>query len=379
MRTSAAEFDVYKRLGIEVASAQGVHVTTDDGRQMLDLYGGHAVCALGHSHPRLVEALKDQMDRLLFQTNLVEVEIRRRACDRLAAFAPPGLDQVFLCSTGAEANENALRIAFRVTGRRRVVALSGGFHGRTAAAGACTDGSEAWYGFPEKPFEVDRVPVNDEDALDAAVTEDTAAVICEPVQGVAGAVTLSTEFLRRLRRVTEARGAVWIADEVQCGMGRTGRPFAVERSGVHPDIITTAKALGGGFPVAAVIARPDIAAQMGKGSLGTTFGGGPLAAAAILAVLDVMEEPGFLAHVKTMGHRIRERCVVGPVLQARGDGLLVGLVCDRPAAEILPALRERDILAGGASDPRVVRLMPPLVIQEEHVEALRQALQRIGK
>lgn len=376
--TSAAEFDVYKRLGIEVASASGMTITTSDGVELIDLYGGHAVCALGHSHPRLVEALRDQMDRLLFQTNLVEVEIRRRACDRLAAFAPPGLDCVFLCSTGAEANENALRIAFKVTGRRRVVALEGGFHGRTAAAAACTAGSDSWYGFPEKPFEVDRVPVNDEEALDKIVTEDTAAVICEPVQGVAGAVALSTEYMRRLRRVTEARGAIWIADEVQCGMGRTGRPFAVERTGVHPDILTTAKGLGGGFPVAAVIARVDIAEQLGKGALGTTFGGGPLAAAAVLAVLDVLEEPGFLQHAKTMGHRIRERCVVGPVLQARGDGLLVGLVCDRPAAEILPALRDQGVLAGGAADPRVVRLMPPLVIQEEHVEALRQALERIG-
>jgi acetylornithine/succinyldiaminopimelate/putrescine aminotransferase len=286
--TSAAEFDVYKRLGIEVASASGMTIRTADDEELLDFYGGHAVCALGHSHPRLVEALKEQMDRLLFQTNLVEVEIRRRACDRLAAFAPPGLDCVFLCSTGAEANENALRIAFSVTGRRRVVALEGGFHGRTAAAAACTSGSESWYGFPQAPFEVDLVPVNDEEALDAAVTEETAAVICEPVQGVAGAVPLSTDYMRRLRRVTEARGAIWIADEVQCGMGRTGRPFAVERTSVHPDILTTAKGLGGGFPVAAVIARVDIAEQMAKGSLGTTFGGGPLAAAAVLAVLDVM-------------------------------------------------------------------------------------------
>ncbi len=368
------EFPVYRRLDLEIASGAGTRVLTRDGRELIDFYGGHAVAALGYRHPRLLEVLARQAERLHFQTNLVEVEARRKACADLARFAPAGLDRVFLVNSGAEANENALRLAFRANQRTQAVALEGGFHGRTAAAGACSWGNQKWYSFPRAPFDVVWVPPDDPEALAAAVNDQTAAVILEPVQGLAGSRALSRELLRAARQATERHGAMLIADEVQCGMGRTGEPFAIEDAGVLPDVITTAKSLAGGFPAGAVIAPARIAGALPKGALGTTFGGGPLACACISTVVEVLSEPGFLERVTALGERIRRTCRVGPVVGVQGRGLLLGLRCDRPAREVLAELRRRGILAGGASDGQIVRLMPPLTLDDDDVTALEQAL-----
>ncbi len=376
--TESFEFPVYKRLDLEIVEGDGTRVRTRDGRELIDFYGGHAVAALGYRHPRLLEASSRQAERLHFQTNLVEVEVRRKACADLARFAPPGLDRVFLVNSGAEANENALRLAFRGReGRRRVVALEGGFHGRTAAAGACSWGNETWYAFPSAPFEVVWVPHDDPEALEAAVDGETAAVILEPIQGLAGSRAVPYELLHTARRVTERHGALLIADEVQCGMGRSGKPFAIENALVTPDVVTTAKGLAGGFPAGAVIAPAKAADALPPGAMGTTFGGGPMACAWISTVIEVLSEPGFLERVAELGERIRQRCRLGPVTGVQGRGLLLGLRCDRPAREVLVELRRRGILAGGASDPQVVRLMPPLTLGEDDVAALEQALSDI--
>ena len=377
------EFPVYRRLDLEVVEGSGSRVRTRDGRELIDFYGGHAVAALGYRHPAMMESLRAQAERLHFQTNLVELEERRKACQDLAAFAPAGLDRVFLVNSGAEANENALRLAFRSREgepegvRDKMVAVEGGFHGRTAAAGACSWGCHKWYAFPRAPFDVVWVPVHDAEALEAVVDERTAAVILEPVQGLAGSRALSADFLRTARRVTEEHGAYLIADEVQCGMGRTGTAFAIDAAGVLPDLLTTAKGLAGGFPAGAVIAPARIADALPAGSLGTTFGGGPLASAWISAVVGALSEPGFLERVRALGERIREACRVGPIREIQGRGLLVGLRCDRPAREVLAELRERGILAGGAADPEIVRLMPPLNLEDADVDALAAALAEI--
>ncbi len=368
------EFPVYKRLGLEIAEGDGTRVLTRDGRELIDFYGGHAVAALGYRHPGMLEALGEQAERLHFQTNLVELEARRRACRDLARFAPAGLDRIFLVSSGAEANENALRLAFRGRNRQKVVALEGGFHGRTAAAGACSWGNQRWYAFPRAPFEVAWVPHDDPQALASAVDDDTAAVILEPVQGLAGSRAMPRELLETARRATEKHGAWLIADEVQCGMGRTGTAFAIEDAGVVPDLITTAKGLAGGFPAGAVIAPAEVADNLPYGSLGTTFGGGPLACAWISVVIETLSAPGFLERVAALGERIRRTCRVGPVVDVQGRGLLLGLRCDRPAGDVLAGLRDRGILAGGAADPHVVRLMPPLILGDDDVAALERAL-----
>lgn len=375
---ASSEFPVYKRLDLDVVDGDGVRVRTADGRELIDFYGGHAVASLGYRDPGLLAAMQSQAERIHFQTNLVEMEVRRRAHDDLASVAPAGLDRVFMVNSGAEANENALRLAFRTTGRSRVVALEGGFHGRTAAAGACTHGNEKWYAFSRSPFDVTWIPPDDVDALASALGDDVAAVILEPVQGIAGARDLSHEYLRAVRQGTERCGALLISDEVQCGMGRTGSMFAIDHAAVVPDVITTAKGLAAGFPAGAVIARNDLADELAPGALGTTFGGGPLACALVREVVARLGAPGFLEGVTAVGEAIASRCRTGPVVSIQGRGLLAGLVCERPAAEILPGLRDRGILAGGASDPNVVRLMPPLTIGKEEVDILANALAELG-
>lgn len=369
---------VYAQLDLHPVGGHGAWLELDDGRRVLDMYGGHAVASLGYGHPQLVAALRDQVERLTFQSNLLPLELRARACAALARFAPPGLDRVFLVNSGAEANENALKLAFGQPGRTRVVAVEGAFHGRTAAAAAVTWGSEKWYGFPQKPFDVNFVSPQDPAALAHLVDEHTAALIVEPVQGVAGALHLPAEFLAAARQATRDAGALLIFDEVQCGMGRTGRPFAADLYGITPDIITTAKGLAGGFPAGAVITTPQLAAGLKIGELGTTFGGGPMACAAIETVLAVIRDENLLERVRLLSAQIRETCRVGPVTAIQGAGFLLGLVCSRPAREIQAELLEHDILAGTSADPRVLRLLPPLILEPEHVARLAAALAEIA-
>jgi acetylornithine/succinyldiaminopimelate/putrescine aminotransferase len=373
-REAAATIPVYGQLPFVPERAEGCDIITADGRRILDLYGGHAVAALGYGHPRLVAAIREQSEALLFQSNAVALDVRAAAAEKLVAVAPAALDRVFFVNSGAEANENALRMALNVTQRRKVLAITHGFHGRTAAAGAVTWKSEKWYGFPQKPFDVDFIPRNDCAAAETMIGPDIAAVIVEPVQGVAGAFDLSAEFLRALRSATGQHGALFIADEVQSGMGRCGDYFAIQGYGIEPDLLTSAKSLGGGVPCAAVLCRDDIAARFGPGDLGTTFGGGPLAAAAISAVIDTIRDENLLANARAREARIRERCITGPVTRIQGKGLLLGLVCERPAIEVRNALLEKDILTGTSSDPHVVRILAPLVINDEHVDHLAQAL-----
>jgi acetylornithine/succinyldiaminopimelate/putrescine aminotransferase len=281
---------------------------------------------------------------------------------------------VFFVNSGAEANENALKIALRVSGRPQITALEGAFHGRTAAAGAVTFGArEKWYGFPRTPFEVSFLPRRDSAAL-AQLSAQTAAVIVEPVQGLAGAVNLGAAYLQELRRRCDEVGALLIFDEVQCGMGRTGAPFAANLYGVMPDMLTTAKALGNGFPCAALLLSEKMTATLKPESLGTTFGGGPMACAAVEAVIEAIESQGLLERVRRIGAYIRAHCLTGPVTAHQGEGLLIGLRTRRPAKEIQAELLEGGILAGTASDPHILRLLPPYILEEEHVDMLRDAL-----
>jgi len=366
---------VYAQWPLDVVDASGVHLHTRDGRRILDLYGGHAVAALGYSHPKLLAALEGQARSLIFQSNAVPLEVRARAATKLTKFAGLGLNTAFFVSTGAEANENALKLALKITGRRKVVAVEGSFHGRTAAAGAVTWGAaQKWYGFPNAPFDVEFVPKGEAAAIPRLIGTDTAAVIVEPVQGVAGAVDLGQPFLAALRARCDEVCAQLIFDEVQCGMGRTGFPFAANLYGVTPDMITTAKALGAGFPCAALLMADHVASHLKVDDLGTTFGGGPLACALIEAVVDIIESEGLLANVRTLSQRLRDSCVVGPVTGTQGAGFLTGLRTRRPAKDVQRELLERDILTGTSGDPHVVRILAPFVLHESHVDALRDAL-----
>ncbi len=374
VREAKVTIPVYGQLPFVPERASGCDIFTKDGRRILDLYGGHAVAALGYGHPRLVQAIQEQSNKLLFQSNSVALEIRARAAENLVRVAPRGLERVFFVNSGAEANENALRMACIFTGRKKVLAITQGFHGRTAAAAAVTWNSEKWYGFPSRPFEVDFIPRDDIAAAKAMIASDIAAVIFEPVQGVAGAFDLSTEFLETLRVETQKHGVVLIADEVQSGIGRCGHYFAMQAHGISPDILTSAKALGGGIPCGALVCTQEIASRFGPGDLGSTFGGGPVAAAAIAATIESIDAEGLLANVRQREAQIREHCVIGPVIKIQGMGLLLGLVCDRPAVEVRNALLEHDILTGTSSDPEVLRILAPLTLEPGHVDDLADAL-----
>jgi acetylornithine/N-succinyldiaminopimelate aminotransferase len=366
---------VFARYPLPVESAEGVWLNIRGGRRVLDLYGGHAVAALGYGHPGWTRALTEQARSCQFQTNAVPMDVRLRAAERLVKFAGLGLDTVFFINSGAEANENALKMAFRVTGRSQVVALEHSFHGRTAAAGAVTWGAaQKWYGFPRAPFDVSFVPRGDLVAIAQQVTEQTAAVIVEPVQGLGGAFDLGADYLRALRQRCDATGAVLIFDEVQCGVGRTGYPFAANLYGVTPDMITTAKALGNGFPCAALLMSDKVAAALQMDLLGTTFGAGPLACAAIEAVIEAIESGKLLEQVRRVGAYVRKTCIVGPVIGHQGAGHLTGLRTSRPAKDVQRELLERNILVGTSSDPNVVRLLAAFILEEQHVDLLRDAL-----
>jgi acetylornithine/succinyldiaminopimelate/putrescine aminotransferase len=365
---------VFTQYPLEVQSAAGVWLTNSRGERVLDLYGGHAVAALGYAHPGFCAALARQAQACQFQSNAVSMQVRARAAERLVRFAQLPFASVFFVNSGAEANENALKIALRVSGRPQIVALEGAFHGRTAAAGAVTFGArEKWYGFPRTPFEVSFLPQRDSAAL-AHLSAQTAAVIVEPVQGLAGAVDLGAAYLQELRRRCDEVGALLIFDEVQCGMGRTGAPFAANLYGVMPDMLTTAKALGNGFPCAALLLSEKMTATVKPESLGTTFGGGPMACAAVEAVIEAIESQGLLERVRRIGAYIRAHCLTGPVTAHQGEGLLIGLRTRRAAKEIQAELLEGGILAGTASDPHILRLLPPYILEEEHVDMLRDAL-----
>jgi acetylornithine/succinyldiaminopimelate/putrescine aminotransferase len=376
--SASALLDVFHQTDLEPVRGEGVHLFASDGRRYLDFYGGHAVALLGYHHPRLVGALSAEARRLFFQSNAVELAVRERAAEALLRFGPKGFTKAFFVNSGAEANENALRVAFLATRRKRVVAVRGAFHGRTAAASAVTDGNDRWYAFPRRPFDVTWVGFDDEAALDAAIGDDVAAVIVEPVQGLAGARPLARAFLERTRRLATERGAVLIFDEVQCGMGRTGWPFCAQQHGILPDVLTTAKGLAGGFPAGAMLVGDRLAAAVRKGDLGTTFGAGPMACALVETVVRTIEEEGLLPRVRRLSAMLRERCVVGPVRSVQGTGYLLGLRTSVPARSVLAALRDRGILAGSSNDPDVVRLLPPLILEEQHVDQLVAALADAG-
>ena len=370
--------EVYPMLPFTPVRGQGVHLENAAGRRVLDFYGGHAVAALGYAHRELSETIARASRDLVFQTNALPLSVRDEAANKLAAFGPPGLGRVFFVNSGAEANENALRLAFKVTGRSKVVAMEHSFHGRTAAAAAVTYGAmKSWYGFPRTPFDVAFVPRNDVTALDAAVDSSTAAVIVEPVQGLAGAFDFAPQFLHAIRTACDRAGALLILDEVQTGMGRLGAPFGAQLHGVRPDLLTVAKGLGGGFPCGAVLMPHGIAKDLKAGALGTTFGGGPVACAAIKTVIDVITRDNLCANVRDVSAAIRATCRVGPIESIQGRGFLLGLKTRPKAAAVRDALLARDILVGTSADPHMLRLLPPLILSTEHVQRLAKALEEL--
>ena len=371
---------VFAQYDLPVVRGEGVWLYTSDGRRVLDLYGGHAVAALGYGHPSWSKAVADQALTMNFQSNAVPMDVRLRAARKLIAFSKLPVKSVFFINSGAEANENALKMAFTLNpGRTEVIALEQSFHGRTAGAGALTWGAaKKWYGFPRTPFDVKFLPRKDVASL-AQITDKTAAVVVEPIQGVGGAFDLGADYLKALRKRCDETGALLIFDEVQCGFGRCGQPFAANLYGVLPDMITSAKALGNGFPCAALLMMEKAANAVKMDALGTTFGAGPMASAAIEATIDAIEFEDLLSNVRRVAQYIRNTCIVGPVTGHQGAGFLTGLITKGPAKDIQKALLEKhNILAGTSGDPNILRLLPPFTLKEAEVDLLAAALKQLG-
>jgi acetylornithine/N-succinyldiaminopimelate aminotransferase len=368
---TGALLKTFKRFPLEIERAEGVHVFDVEGRKYLDFYAGHAVASTGHCHPRVVRAIQDQAAKLIFYSNVAGLRLRDEAAALLVSTAPEGYPQVLFANSGAEANENALKMARRHTGRAGVVAMTGGFHGRTAGAVSVT-GVEKYRkaSVPLVPG-VSFIPFGDLGAADAAVTSETAAVILEPVQSMAGVKTASPEYFQGLRSICDRKGTLLIYDEVQTGIGRTGTMFFAGRHGVRPDLITLAKGIASGVPLSAVLPRDFIAAKVAYGDYGATFGAGPIAMAAMKATLDVILEEKLLENVvRTSEIAIRRLASVPGVQEVRGLGFLLGLKIGGDAAKVQAELLRQGVIVGTADEPGVLRLLPPLTLKPDHVEAL---------
>jgi Ornithine/acetylornithine aminotransferase len=368
----------YAKMKIAVEHGRGAWVWTSEGEKYLDLYGGHAVCATGHSHPHVVEALRTQAEKILFYSNLVYSDIRARAAEKLVSVAPESVSKAFFCNSGTEANENAMRMARFATGREKIITFSGGFHGRTADSISATFlGKYREIGRPNVPGHV-CAEFGNLESVAALADEETAAIMLEPIQSMAGVKEASPEFFQGLRKICDERGIVLIFDEVQTGVGRTGSWFFSGSSaagGTKADIITLAKSLGSGVPVGACLVTEKIASKIKTNDLGTTFGGGMLAMAAVAATLEAIENDRMIENISEVEKHLRERLKeVKEVVAVKGRGGLLGIEFADACKPFHEKLLAKKIITGTSSDPKVLRLLPPLCVTKEEIDMFVDAL-----
>lgn len=371
-------FDVYSLYDIEPVRGKGNYVYTADGTPYLDFYGGHAVISIGHSHPRYVDAVSRQVSQLAFYSNSVKNTLQQRLADLLGEISGYDDYQLFLANSGAEANENAIKLASFATGRRRILAFDKAFHGRTSAAVAATDNPRI-----QAPVNMtDNIvfsPLNDIEAATRLLeSQEFAAVIIEGIQGVAGIRMVDDDFLRRLSEVAAATGTLLIADEIQSGYGRTGKFFAHQHAGIRPDIITSAKGIANGFPMSAVLVSPEIRPE--KGMLGTTFGGNHLACAAAIAVLEIIRDENLVENAARTGERLIARLRAIPeIKEVRGRGLMIGMEIDGDASELRRKLLFGNHVFTGGAGIHTVRLLPPLTITDGEADIFIERLKKAIK
>lgn len=368
----------YKKMAIAIEHGRGSWVWTSDGEKYLDLYGGHAVCGTGHSHPRVIRAIQEQADKVLFYSNLVYSEIRGRAAERLVSLAPETLTKAFFCNSGTEANENAMRMARLLTGREKIVSFSGSFHGRTADSISATFlGKYREIGRPNVPGHV-LAEFGDIESVRVAADRETAGIITEPIQSMAGVREAGPEFFIQLRGLCDELGIVLIFDEVQTGVGRIGNWFfggSDLAGGVEPDIITLAKSLASGVPVGACLVNDKISSNIKENDLGTTFGGGMLAMAALVATLDAIEAEKMIENASAVEKRLRHSLATVPgVTRVRGKGCLLGIEFAGACAGVHGDLLAKKIITGTSSDSSVLRLLPPLGLSADEIDFFVEAL-----
>lgn len=371
-------FDVYPRFDVTLEKADGVYVYDSEGTRYLDLYGGHGVISIGHSHPYYVQKLTEQLQKLVFYSNSVQLPVQEELAQKLGQVSGYPDYDLFQCNSGAEANENALKLASFQTGKKKVVAFKKSFHGRTSAAVSVTDNPKLSAPLNKEGFAVEFLELNDKSALEKALAKkDVCAVIVEGIQGVGGLDMPSESFLRKLSELTKQYDALLILDEIQSGYGRSGKFFAHQYVGIRPDLITVAKGMGNGFPVAGVLISPDIKSK--HGMLGTTFGGNPLACAAGLAVLEVMEQEKLMMNVNQVCSYLKSELLnIASVKKIKGKGLMLGVELKFPVHELRKQLLfEHHILTGSSANPNLIRILPPLNISIDQIRVFPKALQQV--
>lgn len=374
-------FDVYSVYDVDIVRAEGSYVWDNKGTKYLDMYGGHAVISIGHTHPHYVKMLTDQLNRIGFYSNSVIIDQQRELAEKLGKLSGKEDYQLFLCNSGAEANENALKLASFFNGKKKVIAMKGAFHGRTSLAVAATDNPKI-----QAPVnQTDNViftPLNDEQALEEifkAYPDEISSVILEGIQGVGGIYEATPSFLRKIRSLCDQYNAVYVADGVQCGCGRTGQYYSHDWAGVSADIYSMAKGIGNGFPMGAISIAPKI--QPAYGMLGTTFGGNPLACTAAIAVADVIKEEKLIDNAKKMGdYLIAELRQLPGVKEVRGRGLMIGVELFEEAAPLRKKLiYDEHVFVGSAGNKNVFRLLPALSITPAHCDQLLTSLKKLLK
>jgi acetylornithine/N-succinyldiaminopimelate aminotransferase len=365
-------FDVYPLFDITPVKAHGSWVWDDKGEKYLDLYGGHAVISIGHSHPHYVSSLQNQLNKIGFYSNSVQNKLQEQLAEKLGKVSGYPDYQLFLCNSGAEANENALKLASFITGRKKVIAFHNAFHGRTSGAVAATDNAKIVAPF-NASHEIVFVPLNDEEAFTAELNSSVAAVIIEGIQGVGGIQFPTDSFLQFIEKACEKNKSLLILDEIQSGYGRTGKFFAHQFSGIKPHLITTAKGMGNGFPIGGVLIHPDI--KPWSGMLGTTFGGNYLACAAGLAVLEVLEQEKLLANAELAGNFLMEELSKIKSLQCvRGKGLMIGFDLPDEKKSVRTNLLKKHKIFTGEARPNTIRLLPSLTLKQEESDIFLSAL-----
>lgn len=367
-------FDVYPLYEVCPVIAKDVHVYDESGNEYLDLYGGHAVISIGHSHPHYVDRLQEQLNKIAFYSNAVENPLQQQLADEIGEQSCLHDYQLFLCSSGAEANENALKLASFYTGKKRILAFRNAFHGRTSAAVAATDNPGINAPLNQQQ-EVTFIPFNDPIILEQELQkEDVCAVIFEPIQGVGGLDMPEDDFVITMEQLCNKYDTALIADEVQSGFSRSGTFFAFQKNNIKPHVITMAKGMGNGFPVGGILVHPDVKPKYGM--LGTTFGGNHLACTASLAVLEVLKKDRLQQHAKEMEAYFRNRAEKIEGAKIKGRGLMLGLEFDFEVGTLRKKLiYEKNIFTGGSSNKNVLRILPPLTVQKVHFDQLFDALE----
>jgi acetylornithine aminotransferase len=370
-------FDVYPLNNITITKAAGSYVWDEKGTEYLDMYGGHAVISIGHTHPYWVSAIETQLHKIAFYSNSVIIPIQSQLAEKIGVVSGKQNFQLFLCNSGAEANENALKLASFVTGRKKIIAFTKSFHGRTSLTVAATDNPSIIAPVNETD-NIIFLPFNDEKALKACFEKEgdtIAAVIIEGIQGVGGIRVATNSFLQSIRSLCDKHGALYIADSVQCGYGRTGQFFAHDAAGVDADIYSMAKGMGNGFPIGGILIASHIAPKYGM--LGTTFGGNHLACAAALAVVEVMEQENLLANAASHGTYLMEALSKIPQLQnVRGRGLMIGFDVADEIKDLKKVLLQEFKVFTGEAKPNVIRLLPSLAITKEEIDIFLDRLQK---